>query len=79
MDEAAVKLIQLLLFRLEHISADSVWAHRASGIRGSLFRILESIEQGEIVPPSRLESLLASGFGILEHVLKENFKQRNAH
>jgi hypothetical protein len=39
------KLIQLILDRLERISADSYWAHRASGVRGALLRSLEEGRQ----------------------------------
>jgi len=46
MDEMAISLIQLLTARLERISADSFWAHRASGIKGSLFRIMEKTTRG---------------------------------
>jgi hypothetical protein len=41
MSEAG-SLIQLLLARLERISADSPLAHRASGIRGALLRALDT-------------------------------------
>ena len=77
MDEEAVRLIQLLLVRLEHISADSVWAHRASGIRGSLLRALERNAYGETVPGANLEPLIAAGFHILENVVRENFKRNS--
>lgn len=79
MNEEVVSLIQLLLSRLEHISADSVWAHRASGIRGSLFKVLEKLENGETVPGSKVESLIAAGFRILENVLNEKFCGKAAH
>jgi hypothetical protein len=48
------KLIRLLLPRLERISADSYWAHRASGVRGTLVKILEQIETGAEVDPASL-------------------------
>jgi hypothetical protein len=38
------KLIRLLLPRLERISVDSYWAHRASGVRGALVKLLEQME-----------------------------------
>src|SRR5687768_5616984 len=38
------KIVYLLLARLERISADSYWAHRASGVRGALIRIMEESE-----------------------------------
>ncbi len=37
----ASSLIQLLLARLERISADSPLAHQASGVRGALLRSLD--------------------------------------
>lgn len=66
MDKEPLELIRLLLARLERISVDSYWAHRASGIRGSLLRALEKLEAGRPFQRSRLETLLAQGFDILE-------------
>jgi hypothetical protein len=34
----------LLVLRLERLSADSHWAHQASGLRGALLRCLEALE-----------------------------------
>ena len=31
----------MLVARLERLSADSYWAHQASGVRGSLLRLME--------------------------------------
>lgn len=64
-------LLRLLLARLEKISADSVWAHRASGARGSLLRAWERIEGGETVPPSELSPLMELGFYILRKAAEE--------
>jgi len=36
---------QQLAHRLERLSADSIWARRASGTRGSLLRHIERLEQ----------------------------------
>lgn len=66
MDKDPLELIRLLLARLERISADSYWAHRASGVRGSLLRALEKLEAGRPVQTSRLDALMAKGFDILE-------------
>lgn len=66
---------QMLVTRLERLSADSFWAHRASGIRGSLLRVIELIEQGydsEIIMV-KLEDLLLEGFAILEKGALENY------
>ena len=39
--ENEINQIETLVERLEHLSADSIWSHRASGIRGSLLKYLE--------------------------------------
>lgn len=68
---------RLLLARLERLSADSHYAHRASGLRGSLMRYLDQMEtpnqSGASSSPSELivEDLLAKGFEILEKAARE--------
>ena len=60
-------LISMLIARLERLSADSYWAHQASGVRGSLLRLLESGE-----PDPEQEALLVEkGFDFLEKAAKE--------
>ena len=73
MEKEPLDLIRLLLARLERISVDSYWAHRASGIRGSLLGVLEKLEEGQPFQRSRLEALLAQGFDILEKAAIEKF------
>jgi hypothetical protein len=70
MDENSLPLIRLLLARLERISADSVWAHRASGVRGSLFKALEQLEKGENLSNQALMPLFQTGFYILEQAAR---------
>ena len=65
------KLIRLLLPRLERISVDSYWAHRASGVRGSLTRILEQMETGASIDPVSLKTSLSMGFEILKEAAEE--------
>ena len=65
------KLIRLLLARLERISVDSYWAHRASGVRGALTKLLTHIEEGEIVDPNLLQTNLLIGFEILKRAAEE--------
>ena len=65
------KLITMLLNRLERISVDSIWAHRASGIRGSLLRAQEQIQQGNPVDPNALRELIGTSFHILRQAAKE--------
>ena len=72
--EDIIPLLQLLHARLEKISADSVWAHRASGVRGSLIRMMEKIERGRRVSPSDLKQIMDMGFHILQKAAKEKIK-----
>jgi len=65
------KMIRLLLPRLERISVDSYWAHRASGVRGALTKILERIETGEEIDPDLLKSNILIGFEILKEAAEE--------
>ncbi len=66
-----IKLLQLLLARLERVSADSFWAHRASGVRGSLLRTLERLEAGESVGTEHIQTVLEQGFHVLERAARE--------
>ena len=52
-----IQLVRLLLARLERVSVDSYWAHRASGVRGGMLRALEKIEAGQPVDEFRVEAL----------------------
>ena len=69
--EPTDKLIRLLLPRLERISVDSYWAHRASGVRGALTKLLEQMEGGQPVDPLSLHRNLQIGFEILREAAKE--------
>ena len=66
-----IKLIRMLLTRLERVSVDSYWAHRASGIRGGLLRALEEFEKGEFTGQTNLNELISSAFTILTRAAKE--------
>jgi hypothetical protein len=61
----------LLLERLERISADSIWAHRASGLRGSLLTIVEQSEEELPLENPEVKRLIAYGFQILENAARE--------
>ena len=65
------KLIQMLLNRLERISVDSVWAHRASGLRGSLLGMLEQFEEGKPPEPAEFKSVMRIAFQILREAARE--------
>ena len=64
-----------LVARLERLSVDSTWAHRASGLRGSILRCMNEIETqnqqfGQEDNFQRLNSLIESGFQILKEAAK---------
>ena len=69
--EANEKIIRLLLPRLERISVDSYWAHRASGVRGALTKILERMETGEAINPESIKANILIGFEILKQAAEE--------
>jgi len=68
--QSDLQLIRILAERLERISVDSVWAHRASGLRGSLIRVMEQLEAGEYVSKQTLVILYERGFYILEQAAR---------
>jgi len=69
--EDNAKIIRLLLPRLERISVDSYWAHRASGVRGALTKLLEQMETGEAIHPEAIKTNILIGFEILKEAAKE--------
>ncbi len=66
-----IQLLLLLLARLERVSVDSYWAHRASGLRGSLLRAVEKLEQGQPIDEELLRNRLDEAFDILERAAQE--------
>jgi hypothetical protein len=66
-----IKLIRLLLTRLERVSVDSYWAHRASGIRGALLKQLDELEKGTPAGQVRIAALISLAFHILTHAARE--------
>ena len=69
--QANLQLIRILTDRLERISADSVWAHRASGIRGSLLRILDDGQNDNPPDVSLIECATNMAYYILTQAAKE--------
>jgi hypothetical protein len=65
------KLIRLLLERLERVSVDSYWAHRASGIRGGLLKKMEELEKGTPAGQANTDELISSAFEILTRAARE--------
>jgi hypothetical protein len=66
-----IKLIRLLLERLERVSVDSYWAHRASGIRGGLLRKMDELEKGTPAGQATNNELISSAFEILTRAARE--------
>ena len=69
-----LRTLRLLLARLERISADSVTAHRASGVRGAMMRMLETLEAGDTVSDAALKRLIDAGYGLLQRAAKEKVR-----
>jgi hypothetical protein len=68
----------LCISRLERLSADSIWAHRASGVRGALIKSLEELmstnrdtDQPAAELFGDLKQNLAWGFWLLEQAARE--------
>ncbi|MEN6298715.1 MAG: hypothetical protein ABFD51_02195 [Anaerolineaceae bacterium] len=69
-----IEAIQLLISRLERLSADSFWAHRASGIRGALLRFMDAIdnvEENQQIQDNTLNILIQKGYELLEKAARE--------
>lgn len=71
MTEEPLRTLRLLLARLERISADSVTAHRASGIRGGMLRTIDQLEKREQVPAYTVKRLIERGYILLERAAEE--------
>ena len=79
MTDEPLRTLRFLLARLERISADSVTAHRASGVRGAMLRVIDQLEKQEQacpevdrrVPESEVKRLIESGFVLLQRAAEE--------
>ena len=82
MTDEPLRTLRFLLARLERISADSVVAHRASGVRGAMFRALEQLEDGGQACPEddrrvsdyEVKRLIEGGYALLERAAKEKVR-----
>ena len=69
-----VDLARMIVQRLERLSADSAWAHIASGYRGSLLKWLDLYEQGKATGAedrALLEFLIDKGLELLANAARE--------
>lgn len=73
MQKDALFLLQakILVERLARLSADSIWARRASGLRASLDKAVGQIENGGAVDADHIKHLISLGFEFLEKAGKE--------
>jgi hypothetical protein len=69
-----IRTLQFLLSRLERISADSSVAYRASGVRGSMLRMVEKLEAGRPVSSADVRRLIESGYILLEKAAQEKIR-----
>lgn len=78
--QALLEQTRLVIERLERISADSIWARRASGHRGNLLKWMERLENSQNGAPisepelERLQNLLYMSFNILENAARERLR-----
>ncbi|MGB9639976.1 MAG: hypothetical protein ACPL4H_03640 [Anaerolineales bacterium] len=71
--KSRLEFAQDLVSKLERLSADSYWAHQASGIRGSLLRWLAELEKTPYneINESHLKELTEAAYQILIKAAKE--------
>lgn len=79
MEDRTASLVRMVLARLERVTADSYWAHRASGIRGALLKTQQAIEDGRTVNLRQVERLVRAAFDILERAGKERLSRSGPH
>lgn len=71
-DELLIYKAKILLQRLERLSADSRLAHRASGIRGQILRIVSEIEEGKSsIKLKDLDRSVQIGYQIVTQAARE--------
>ena len=71
MSNSDIELLRLLAERLERLSADSLWARRASGLRGNIIKVLKELDGGHDIEAVRLSPLIQRAFEILKHAAQE--------
>ena len=71
MADPRIELLRMLTRRLERLSVDSLWARRASGLRGSLVKALSAAEAGTPPGAEHLDMLIERSFDILSRAARE--------
>jgi hypothetical protein len=62
----------MLSEHLERISADSIWAHRASGVLGLLLRLLDEASNESSPGPTVIADALQMAFRIFEGAARQS-------
>lgn len=62
---------KILVERLARLSADSIWARRASGLRASIDKAVAQLENGQPVDQEHFDHLVSLGFEMLEKAAEE--------
>jgi hypothetical protein len=70
-DSQTLVQANILVERLARLSADSIWARRASGLRASIDKTVGKIEAGREVDREHFEHLIVLGFKMLEKAAEE--------
>jgi L-amino acid N-acyltransferase YncA len=71
---ARVEFLRMIIQRLERLSADSRWSHIASGYRGSMLKMLDTLERQEQVQPDgrvHVEFLIDKGLELLTRAARD--------
>ena len=70
-DDHSLRKAKILVERLARLSADSIWARRASGLRASLDKAVGQVENGNIVDGDHFNHLVTLGFEMIEKAAEE--------
>ena len=73
MQKETLSLLQakILVDRLARLSADSIWARRASGLRASIDKAVWQIEDGQVLDTDHFNHLVSLGFEMLEKAAEQ--------
>lgn len=74
MNDEQLRTLYFLLARLERIYADSSVAYRASGVRGSMLRVVEKLEAGRPVSSQDVRRLIEKAYHLLEKAAVEKIR-----
>jgi hypothetical protein len=70
-DSRTLLQAEILIDRLARLSADSIWARRASGLRATIDKTVAKIKNEQSVDQEHFEQLITLGFEMLERAAVE--------